>query len=255
MENSLDEILGGEPLPEVVPEPVVEAVETQPETIERPRGPDGKFISKETGVEPQAPTEQVPPASQPSDQLPKDEYVALRAVRDENRDLKRQIEAIQQRLAQPQAQPQQPPVDFWDDPHGYMSQQFNQFGQTLLQQFEQRQRAERFDASEQAAKAKYADYSDAFGAFEQAVQANPQLAVQMAQSDNPGEFAYSRGKTALTLNQVGSLDAYESQLRAKWEAEVRASVPTPTLPPTTAADGSVGTRWPHPSAVGRPVLR
>jgi hypothetical protein len=50
MDNSIGDILNGEP--EAEPETVAEQVEEQPEaaealeTIERPRGPDGKFIPK-----------------------------------------------------------------------------------------------------------------------------------------------------------------------------------------------------------------
>lgn len=256
----------GDMLNDTTPETVTEVeqpapVEAQPETAERPRGPDGKFISKETGVEtPPAPeaAEPVPPTEQ-TDRLPQDVYEPLKAVRDENKELKRRLEQMERNLRQPppQQQPQQPPVDFWDDPHGYMSQQFNQFGQTLLQQFEQRQVAQRIDRSEADARSKYADYDEAFSAFEQAVQANPRLAYELAQADNPGEFAYSKGKTALTLNSVGSMEELEAQLRRKWEAEVKAAVPTPmpTLPSTTATDGSVGARtgpdWSGPTPLGK----
>jgi hypothetical protein len=68
----------------------------------------------------------------------------------------------------------------------------------------------------------------------------------MAQAPDPAEYAYSKGKTALTLESVGSIDALIANERAKWEAEARAaftpSAPRPVLPSTTAADGSVGAR-------------
>ena len=258
MEPNLDDILNSndpiEPTPaEATPAPV----ETPAEAPAVARDERGRFAKKdETGVEPtaaeEAPVEQqVPPTAQPSDQLPREEYTALKAVRDENKGLKDELRQIREQFARmqqqpaPQQAPQQPPVDFWEDPHGYMSQQFNQFGQSLIQQFEARQNELRIDASEQAAKAKYPDYSEAFSAFENAVRANPRLAAEMAQAADPAEFAYSRGKTALALQNVGSLDDLKAQIRAELEAEARAAIqprPTPQLPSTTAADGSVGAR-------------
>lgn len=257
MEN-LDEVLKGEP--EKVEEPAAEPMVDEPSSkvdppSDRLRDEKGRFAPKETGVEQTAEAAPAPVEAPPaSSQLPRDVYEPLKAVRDENRELKRQIAAIQQQMAQP-LKPQQPPVDFWDDPQGFMSSQMQSFGDTLLQQWEQRQQAQRLDASERAARNAHEDYDEAFAAFEQAVQANPRLAVELAQSDNPGEFAYQRGKTALTLNQVGSIDALKAQLRAEWEAEVKAAAPTPrpNLPSTTAADGSVGARtgpaWSGPESL------
>jgi hypothetical protein len=247
-EQSLDDILS-ETAPEI-PAPAEPSLEESTGKADPPsdrvRDDKGRFAKKEdeTGAvaEPaQAATAEAPPIT--SDQLPKEDFVALKDERRKRQELERRLQAMEQQLRQPQAK-QQPPVDFWEDPQSFMDTRLNQLGETLLQQWEQRQRAQRIDAAEQAAKAKYADYDDAFAAFESAVQANPRLAVEMSQAADPAEYAYSKGKAALVLNTVGSLEAYEAQLRAKWEAEVKAAVPTPqvTLPSTTAADGSVGAR-------------
>jgi hypothetical protein len=266
MEQSIGDILSGnEPEPEAVTEQVEQPeVQTeQPETVERPRGPDGKFIAKEeTGVEPQeaieAPAEPVPP-TEPTNQLPKEEYSALRAIRDENKELKQKLYQIENHLMQRQQQPQPqaaPPVDFWDDPNAFLEQRDARIAETLFQRMEQRQTAQRMDQSEHAAKAKYADYDEAFSAFEQAVQLNPRLAHELANASDPGEFAYSKGKTALAIQNAGSIDALLASERAKWEAEIRAAVPQPrlSLPSTTAADGSVGGRsgpaWSGPAPLG-----
>ncbi len=132
---------------EATPEPTAEQPQGQP------RGPDGKFAKKETGVEepavePQAP---VPPTEQPHQQLPRDVYEPLKAVREENRELKQRLAALERQTFQ-QPQPPQPPVDFWDDPQSFMDARMNQLGQTLLQQWEQRETAKRLDQSEQAAR-------------------------------------------------------------------------------------------------------
>ena len=263
MEGTIGDFLSDEPQPET--EVVAEAPqEAEPVTEGPARGPDGKFVKKEeTGVEtPEvaaAPTPEPVPPTEPTNQLPKEEYSALRAVRDENKELKRQLDAIQRQMMQ-QPQPtveQQQTPEFWEDPQGFMASEMNRFGQTLLQQWEQRETARRLDASEKRAQAKYADYDEAFAAFEQAVQTNPQLAYQLAQADDPGEFAYAKGKTALEIQRVGSIDELRAQIRAELEAEARASFqpkPQVTLPSTTAADGSVAGRgqpqWGGPSALG-----
>lgn len=223
---------------------------------DRLRDEHERFAKKdETGVEtPQETAEPVPPTEQPSG-LPKEEYSALRAIREENKQLKASIEALSRQMQAPQ-QPQQP-TDFWDDPNAFLEGRFRQFGQELFQSFEQKQQAQRLDQSEAAAKAKYADYDEAFQAFEQAVQLNPRLAQELAQAPDPGEFAYSRGKTALTIQKVGSIDQLLATERAKWEAEMKAAVPSFKLPSTTAADGSVGARsgpaWSGPPALGEIV--
>lgn len=238
-ERSIDDILSDEPAEAIEPEVHEEA---EPETAERPRGPDGKFIRKdETGVE--TPTaeeaaEPVPPTEQ-SDRLPRDVYEPLKAIRNENQELKARLAAIE--AMQTRQQPQPPPVDFWDDPQTFMDSRLNQLGEQLLQQWEQKQQIQRLNASEEAAKARHADYNEAYVAFEQAVQLNPRLAYELAQAPDPGEFAYQRGKTALEIQRVGSIDELRAQVRAELEAEARATI-QPRLPSTTAADGSVGAR-------------
>lgn len=252
MEN-LDEILKNEPATEEAPQEEAEPIATEPRievTPPRFRDEHGRFAKDETGVEmPQETAEPVPPTGQG---LPREEYSALRAIREENKQLKASIEALSRQM-----QPPQQPADFWDDPNAFLEGRFRQFGQELFQSFEQRQQAQRLDQSEAAAKAKYADYDDAFQAFEQAVQLNPRLAYELAQAADPGEFAYTRGKTALTIQNVGSIDQLIASERAKWEAEVKAKVPSFSLPATTAADGSVGARsgpaWNGPPALGEIV--
>jgi hypothetical protein len=256
---SIGDMLNDVPAPEAVTEEIAETVEAQPETVERPRGPDGKFISKETGVE----TPTAEPAAEPvpptelTDRLPRDVYEPLKAIRNENQELKAQLAAIQARLEAPQAPPpQQVPTDFWDDPQSFMEQRLSGLGEQLLQQFEQRQTARRMDASEQAAKAKYTDYDEAFSAFEQAVQLNPRLAQELAMAPDPGEFAYARGKTAIEIQKVGSIDELRKQIRSELEAEARQAIQPvrAPLPSTTAADGSVGARggpaWGGPAPLG-----
>ena len=268
MEKGIGDFLSdeqpSEPTETVAAEPTPEAAPAEP-VAEEPTGPirdeQGRFARKEpTGVEEPAPVAADPvPPTEPVNQLPRDVYEPLKAIREENRGLKDELRQLRESFAQaqqPAPQAQQPPVDFWDDQQSFMDARMNQLGQTLLQQWEQRETAKRLDQSEQAARAKYADYNEAYDAFAQAVQANPRLAVELAQSPNPGEFAYSKGKAALAIQSVGSLDELRAQIRAELEAEARAYAPTPkpVLPSTTAGDTSVGSRsgpaWSGPSAIG-----
>lgn len=259
--KGIDELLNGtpvdEPIEDIAPEPeVTEAPE--PETDGQPRTPDGKFAPKQTGVEePKAETpeaEAVPPTA---DQLPRDVYEPLKAVRNENRELKQQIEALQQQFARQQASQMQPEptVDFWENPNEAMARSAREAAQAAIREYQQAQQVERLNASEARAKAAHTDYDDAFRAFQQAVQANPSLAQQMTMAEDPAEFAYSKGKAAMTLQQVGSIDELIKAERAKWEAEVKAAIPAPaqTFPATTAADGSVGARngpaWSGPASI------
>lgn len=248
MEN-LDEILKNEPEPEAATTPAAEAPivdapsgKADPPS-ERLRDEKGRFAPKETGVQEQPAVEAAPATSEvpptPPSQLPQEEYSALKDERRKRQELERRLQMMEQQLRQP-VQPQQPAVDFWDDPQRFMSS----FGESLLQQWEQKQTVQRIDASEKAAKAKYADYDDAYEAFEQAVQINPRLAYELAQQPDPGEFAYRKGKDALALQQFGSVEAMIAAERQKWEAEIKAAapIPKPSLPSTTAADGSVGAR-------------
>lgn len=247
MENtSIEDILKEEPQPEAETQQEAEPIVDQPSGIadppsERLRDEHGRFVKKdETGVETaEAPKEPKQETAPPADQLPKEEYSVVRAVRDENKELKARLAALE--ASKPPVQPQQP-TDFWEDPNAALAARDEQLLEKLFQRMEQRQQLQRMDQSEAAAKAKYADYGEAFEAFQQAVQVNPRLAMELAQQPDPGEFAYSKGKAALALEKFGSIDDLLKAERAKWEAEVKGAAPTLQLPSTTAADGSVGSR-------------
>lgn len=262
MGKSIEEILSETPEPEAPEQTETEIIVDPPSGIADPpsgrlRDEHGRFAKQEeTGVEkPQeTPVEPVPPTEQ-ANQLPKEEYSALRAVRDENKELKKRLEALE---AQKTFVPPQQPTDFWEDPNAALQQRDEQLLDKLFQRMEQRQQLQRMDQSEAAAKAKYPDYDEAFAAFSQAAQTNPRLAMELAQQPDPGEFAYSKGKAALALEKFGSIDDLLKAERAKWEAEVKAVVPQPRLPSTTAADGSVGSRsgpeWSGPQPLSE-ILR
>lgn len=216
------------------PEPQETEVEAKPERV---RGPDGKFVSKDQGDKPAEEAASAPPAQEESN-------VPVKALQEERRkrqELEQQIAAMQAQFAL-QKQPQTPVPEFWDDPQGFMAKQLEQHTEQVIQRFQQQQTMERINASETAAKARHSDYDDAFRAFQQAAQANPSLIQQMTSASDPAEFAYSKGKTALELERVGSIDELLAQKRAEWEAEVKAAAPKPSFPASTVTDGSVASR-------------
>lgn len=242
-------------------EPVIEAeapTEQPPETIGQPRDEHGRFASvePETGVEQAPEPETVPPTAEPQNGLPPAEYAALRDERRKRQEAEQRALYLEQQFQQMQPAQQLPaPVDFWEDPHQYMARQFDEFGQTLLQRFEQRQQQQRVDASEAAARAKYSDYAEKVDAFRLAAAANPALVQQMTAASDPAEFAYSRGKTAIEVERYGSVEDLIAAERAKWEAELKGALTQPSLtaPSTIANERSVSARagpaWVGPAAL------
>lgn len=253
-ERTIDELLSSDE-PEAAP-----AVEqaAEPETPEQPRGPDGKFSTKEeTGVEqvegdePKA--DPVPPTEQ-NEQLPPEVYAPLKAERQKRQELQQQLEAMKQQIARQNQAPPAALPEFWDNPDAAFDARLEQFGSTLMQKFQHQQVVDRINASEVAAKGKYDDYGESFGAFQQAASANPALIEQMKTATDPAEFAYKTGKRAMDLEKVGSLDELLKAERAKWEADLKAAAPAPqAFPSTTANDGSVGQRtgpaWAGPAPI------
>jgi hypothetical protein len=258
MEEGLDEILNGGPADEP------QAEELAPETeAERPRDEKGRFAPKETGGEPAAETPAVPEAAS-APPAPEPDHIPIKALQDERakrQELERRLQHMESMLqSRTQPTPEQPP-EFWEDPDRALQSRLDQFGQSLLQQFEQRQYQQRADQAEAAARAKYPDYDDAFAKFREQVQVNPSLAQELARVPDPAEFAYQRGKQALKLSSIGDLDAYEAQIRAQaraeYEAELRGTL-NPAAPLSTATDRSVGARtgptWTGPKSISE-ILR
>lgn len=260
MERPIDDILNDIPEP-VATEEVTQEVAEPEAKAERERDEHGRFKSKEeTGVEtppaPEAVAEPVPPTEQ-ANQLPPQEFAALKDERRKRQALEDEVRQMREQFTRMQpVQPQQPPPDFWDDPTAFMSHMRKEMRVELLQSLREEQQTEKINASEQAAIAKYPDYPDAFNAFQQAVQLNPRLAEEMVRAPDPAEFAYSKGKAALAIEQYGSIDALLAAERQKWENEARSAFPTtqkPALPSTTAADGSVAARG-NPAYAGSPSI-
>lgn len=261
MERSIDELLNDTPEPVEQTEPQAEAPATpEPEAPAEgpPRDESGRFAPKQTGEEQQGePAAEPTPGTNP---IPDDQFKGYLTEKRKRQELEQQVAAMQAQFQSLQSQaraPQaEPEPEFWDNPQAVIASQVQQAVMQALQAEKQQQQVARINESEVKAKATYPDYDDAFRAFQQAVTANPNLIQQMTSASDPAEFAYKKGKTALQLEQVGSIDELLANERAKWEAEARAAIPAPaqSFPTTTANDGSVAGRgapaWAGPKPIG-----
>lgn len=253
MERSIEELLTEEPVDAVEAPQVEEAPEVTEQPEGQPRDEHGRFASQQTG-EPQP--EQAAEEVTPTNPIPDDQFKGYLTEKRKRQELERQIADMQAQFSQFQAQQRspEPEPDFWDNPQQAIASQVQQAIRQAMEEQQHMQQVERINASEAAARAKYDDYGDAFSAFQQAAMANPALIQQMTRESDPAEFAYRKGKTALQLEQVGSIDELIRNERAKWEQEARAAIPAQSFPSTTATDGSVAARtgpaWSGPAPIG-----
>jgi hypothetical protein len=240
-------MLNDEPVAEA---PVAEAApETELPADDQPRGPDGKFLSKQTGVEPGETPEAVPPT-----ELPKEEYGVVRAVRDENKGLKQQLEALQQQvqsLQQPK-EPPAPPPSVWDDDQAY--------GQHLIGQATS---AASFNAnlntSEMLCRDRFDDFDDMKAKFLEMAQANPTVAQQALADPHPWRKAYQIAQNAAKMEALGAVDLtdLEAKIEARVREEMMGQTPVPpapaALPLSLTGERNVGSRS-GPAWGGPPTL-
>lgn len=236
--KSLDEILGDE---EPVVAPVEQAVEAkQPEveqpqeTPAQPRDESGKFAPKE-------------PVEKP-DQLPQEEYKALKEERIKRQNLESQLAEL--KAQQPPPPPPAPPPSIWEDEQGA----FQHFGQQVVSQATLNAR---LDMSEMMMRQANPDFEDMKQAFISLMKDNPVLQQQALSDPHPWNKAYQIAKNHKTMQELGATDvaSLEAKLREKIQAELAASVPVtkPTLPPTLTGERNVGQRagpaWGGPTAL------
>lgn len=201
----------------------------------QPRGPDGKFISTkadDTGV-----TQPAPPA----DRLPQEEYGALRAIRDENKGLKAELEALRNQFQQSQQpkEPLAPPPSLWEDEQGWQQH----FGSQIAQHAAFNAR---LDISEMMARDKHEDFDAMKASFLEMAQQNPAVVQQALGDPHPWAKAYQIAKNAATMAELGAtdLETLRAKLREEIMAEQQAQPPVSQvqLPPTLTAERNVGTR-------------
>lgn len=241
--TSLDDILSDNE-PEAAP--VAEQPQEPEASAEGPaRGPDGKFVAKqsETGVEPQPSGDA--DAGPPPDKLPPEEYGVVRAIRDENKTLKQELESLKQQFQQAQ-QPKEPPVpppSMWEDEQGWQQH----FGAQVVQQASLNAA---LNLSEMLTrKENAADFDEMKARFLSMAEQNPAIVQQALSDPDPWGKAYKIAKNAATMESLGAtdLDTLKAKMREELMAELQqGQTPVPqqqvNLPPTLSGERNVGSR-------------
>ena len=246
MEKSLDELLGGD-APEPIDMPEAEAPTEAPEpAVEaQPRDESGRFASK--GVEPQETADTVPPTDKG---LPEDVYKPLRAVRDENKQLKDALEALQSQIASLQ-QPKEPEVipTIWDDEQAALAHNRQQAVYEAAFQ-------SRLQTSEMLAAQSFPDFAEVWEPMNQFLTENPAIIKKAMEDRHPWAFAYKAYKNASVIQElaVTDVESLKAKLREELMAEMQSQAPArPSVPPTLANERNVGTRtgpaWSGPKSL------
>lgn len=229
--TSLSDILNDEPsLPEVEdtqPAPVVE--DTQP------RDDTGRFAAKETGVEPHN-AEPVPPTNQ----LPKEDYKAIRDEREKRQALERELEALKQQFAAPQEQA--PPPSIWEDDQGALQHVKQEAIGAAVQQATFNAK---LDMSEMMVRQANPDFEDVKAEFLALAQQNPVLVQQALSDPHPWSKAYQIAKNHKAMQELGAtnVDDLRAKIRAELEAEMQVQQPVrQSIPPSLATERNVGSR-------------
>lgn len=234
-ENSLDSILNEQPAEAA---PVVEAApEAEPSDEGQPRGPDGKFLPKQTGVEP----EPTPEAAPPADKLPPEEYKAIREEREKRQRLETELEALKQQFQQLQQpkEPPAPPPSVWEDEQAW--------GQHLTgQAVTEASFNAQLNTSEMLCRDRFDDFDDKKAKFLEMAKANPVIVQQALADPHPWRRAYQIVTNAARLEELGATDL--DTLKAKMREEVLAELQQeqtpvqPQIPPSLTNERNVGNR-------------
>lgn len=247
--ESINDILNGEQADAlVVDEPEAETPAVEAVTDDRPRDEHGRFLPKETGVEQLEEPVAVPPTPEASG-LPPEVYAPLKAVRDENKELKARLAALE---AKPPAPPPPIPSVFEDEEgftQGFGSQVVQQAVTTATQNA-------RLDMSEMLARqAHEADFDEMKATFLELATAHPELAEQARNDPHPWAKAYTIAKNHVAMKELGAtdVDSLKAKLREEIMAEMAATPRAQSLPPTISNEQNVGSRtgpaWAGPKSL------
>ena len=248
--KSLDDILDGNDGPEVIEEQAQPEAEEQPES--QPRDETGKFASKGVEPEPQEEPEAVPPTA---DKLPENVYKPLKAVRDENKALKDQLESLRKEIQanQQPKEPEAPPPSIWEDENAWAQ---HMGGQLVSQSVQQSVYQSRLQMSEMLMADQVEDFANIKDQLVEYVGSNPALNQQVAESTHPWRTAYQAFKNQQTMQELGAtdLETLKAKMREELLAELQAGVPVkPNAPPTLSNKRSVASRsgpaWSGPTSL------
>lgn len=185
--------------------------------------PDYDFLNEpapddvpEVAPEPSAPVESAPvipeATAAPTAAPPRDEshvpLAALKAEREKRQQYERELQALRQRQAQPEA------PSFYEAPEQYVAQ------------VEQRAVMRMNAAFEADLREQNPDYDEVIEELKDYAQGNPAVLHQVFNAPNPPRAAYKLGKQIRELQAMKDPDAYrkgiEAEVRAKLEAEYAA---------------------------------
>lgn len=181
------------------------------------------------------------PAETPAEDLPPEsELVPLAGLRDERQKrqtAEQQLAESKQMLAQYEGylkgmttqtpQEETKPVDFFEDPSGYVNSTVSALEEKFNQQVQQTQKETRnqiFNMSEALVASTHEDFPEVKQHFLSMAEKNPNLAQKIMDSQNPWLAAYELGKQDMELSEVGDVSAYKDKIRDELKAEVMAEL-------------------------------
>lgn len=187
-----------------------QAKETKPEV--EPEVPKPEVEEPAPEQPEQEPAKEPEPEVQAAEQ-PKEEpkMVPLDVLLKERDKWRTRAEELESQI---QSAPQPEPVEYDEDPYGYVNQMESRLNSKLSDM--------KMSMSETVVKQLIPDYDDKLGFYAKYAQQNPQLVQQVQQSDNPALLAYNLGKQFETQEKYGSdPDAMRKAIRAEVEAELK----------------------------------
>lgn len=210
--------------------------EAKPETVERPRGPDGKFIPKGE-KQPDEPAPDAPPAPEE----PQLDHAALIGERRRRQEAEQRLQEMERQLQErlnPPAAPTAIP-DQWEDPEGFAnylkSEAVKQAVDAARQEAFQTFQTQRIEMSAAQFAPTVSDYAEKVQVFEQMMQTNPALLQELYRAQNPAEYAYNTAKTHLEVQQFGGLEGLiKARVEEALKAQVPEAPPSPPVPDTLA---------------------
>lgn len=196
--------------PDVVIKESVEANANAPvESLEQPRGADGKFAPKTEAVAEPAAAQPVTPVTAEKPRVDPEQFKGYLDERDKRQKLETQLEEANRKLQAAQQPARIPSVN---DPD------FVQFQQQELARV---QTETRFDVSETMARDKHGDepVTKAMDWAMQKAMQSPAFAAEYIKQKHPIDWAVKQQKRDIALGEVGDdLDAYKARIIAEYTA-------------------------------------
>jgi hypothetical protein len=223
----------------------------------RQANPDEAVEQK--GVEPaeepepeQTPEPEPKPSEPPSDKLPEDVYKPLKAVRDENKELKQRLDQLEQlrREADANKEPEKPKPTIWEDDQAWQ-QDFG--GQVVSQAVQVASYENKLSTSEFYARKNLEGFEEKWDDLNSWLKENPAVAEKASADYDPWGFAFRQYKNQQDLADIGDVESYKQRVREELMAELQQSQ-QPTVPPSLSTQRSVGSRggpaWNGPKPLG-----